>query len=767
MADKSIILKEAQKYLARGQIDKAILEWEKLVKEAPDGNTFNTIGDLYLKKGNKKSALDFFHKAAGFFRGEGFSLKALALYRKIINIEPSDAGALTALGELSEEKGLGTDAIKYYLTAADILSKESSKERFLNIYEKILALAPANIPLRDKVAGLFLKEGFPSHAIKEYIHIARFFADKEEPDQASLYFMKVLNIQRDNKNALVGLSQLFEKKGDLRQAVEYMEKAIDLHRDDRHLLMRCASLLKAVEDYDGALDRLSKAAELQPSDAEVNRGIGDIHLLRGDRERAWESYKAVIDSLIDEDKVEDAIETARQLKDINPVETGKLLISLYRQKDDMDAVFEETVFVADLLLEGGLQAEALDFYREALKIRPDDIQVKRTLAEQEVSIGAESLIEAEKSDEDLLTDADIFIKYGLYDEALSILDELKVKASDNIDVHTKLKSLYLDMNDREQAVTECLILYELYGRSGNDELREGILKDALAINPEDPRLLERVSASGEEPGLEQEELPSESLDDYVEEVAEAEFYLRQGLREDALRIYDRLLRIFPDNEDLRSKQMSLQGGLSEYAVGDERIPPGEDRLPGADMPSSPEAETFEAHEIHEAAEPQFDKDVLDIFEEFKKGLEKELDAEDSETHYNLGIAYKEMGLIDDAIKEFQTSRSDPKFAVQSLTMLGLSFMEKGLFPLAINSFKEALESITARDESYRGAQYDLASAYEKNNDLQEAFDIFSEIYGWNSKFRQVAERLDHLKPHVSRNETPAKTKEKKDRVSYI
>lgn len=68
MADKSIILKEAQKYIAKGQIDKAIVEWEKLAKESPDGNTYNTIGDLYLKKGDKKSAIEFFHKAAGFFR---------------------------------------------------------------------------------------------------------------------------------------------------------------------------------------------------------------------------------------------------------------------------------------------------------------------------------------------------------------------------------------------------------------------------------------------------------------------------------------------------------------------------------------------------------------------------------------------------------------------------------------------------------------------------------------------------------------------------
>ncbi len=57
MSDKTAIIKEAQKYLARGQIEKAIAEWDKLVKESPDANVYNTIGDLYLKKGDKNLAI--------------------------------------------------------------------------------------------------------------------------------------------------------------------------------------------------------------------------------------------------------------------------------------------------------------------------------------------------------------------------------------------------------------------------------------------------------------------------------------------------------------------------------------------------------------------------------------------------------------------------------------------------------------------------------------------------------------------------------------
>ncbi len=747
--DKNVILKEAQKYLARGQIDKAIVEWEKLARETPDGNIYNTIGDLYLKSGDKRSAAEYFHKSADFFREGGFSLKALALYKKIINIDTSDAGAYTALGELSEDKGLATDAIKYYLTAADILSRDANKEKFLGMYERILALAPSNIPLREKVAGLFLKEGLSFNAAREYVHIAQYWTEKGDLEQARSAFAKVLDIQPDNKDALFGMMTIYGGKGDLQRAIEYARKAAGVQPGDHDLALRCAGLLKEAGATDEAMEYVLKVLETNPSGVEANKLMGDLYLLKGNREAAWEAYKIVVDFMVSEDRLEDAAELTREFKDTNPVEIGKFLISLYKQKGDADAVFEETLFVADLLMDSGLQEEAVDLYKEALKLRPDDVQIKKLLAEQEITVsGMEpSVAEGERSTEDLLTDAEIFIKYGLHEEAMSILEELKLKEPANADVHVKLKSLYIEKNEKEQAVTECLILYELYGRSGNLEMREEALKEAAGISPDDPRVLERMSAKAEGAAGTGSQ---ERLEDYAEEMAEAEFYLRQGLKDDALRIYQKLLNLFPEEADLREKISSIEGGFAGFGEA-EKFP-------------AMETEIVEAHEMSSPEAQPLDTDVLDIFEEFKKGLEKELEEEDYETHYNLGIAYKEMGLIDDAIKEFQTSRHDPKCIARSMTMLGICYMEKGLFPLAIDAFRKSLENIASRDESYWGAEYDLATAYEKNGDIKEAFEIFSEIYGIDSKFRQVSEKLDNLRAILPKEETVVK---RKDRVSYI
>lgn len=736
MPDKGLIIKEAQKYLSRGQIDRAIEEWEKLVKDYPDGNVYNTIGDLYLKKGDKKVAIDFYHRSADFFRKEGFSLKALALYKKIINLNISDSAALIALGELSEEKGLTTDATKYYLAATDSLLKENRKNEIVEIYKRIINLSPSNIPLREKIAGLFLKEGLTYDALTEYLNIAKYYEEKNNLEQAKDYLNRAFEINPSDRDTLKRLADLMEKSGVTSEAIKYLERLLGVSPDDSESLIKCAILLKRSGKYEDALIYLSKAIELEPSNIELYKLSGEIYLLLDNKPMAWDSFKRVVNTMIEEKRTDEALEIIEQFRDVAPLEIGRLQISLYRAKGDREREFQSLLFVADLLHDQGLGEEAIGLYRDALRIHPDDLNLKRLLAEREVKPSETE----EKTAEELLIDADIFIKYSLFDEARAILEELKVKDPMNIEVHRRLKSLYLDSGDKEQAVTECLVLSEIFGRLGEMDKRDSFLKEAFEISPDDPRLKERLAL------LEEERRP-ESLEDYAEELAEAEFYIRQGLQEDALRIYEKLLNIFPDNEDILNKLTTLQGMISLQ--------------PSRIEPEQVEPQAHETLDIEEIVEPQLDTEVMGIFEEFKKGLEKEVAPEDIETHYNLGIAYKEMGLIDDAIREFQTSRKEPRFYVQSMTMLGICYMEKGLYPIAVKAFKEALDNIEARDESYWGTLYDLALAHEKNGDIKIAFDLLTDIYGWNSKFRDVGDRLSQLKSALEK-EPP-----KKDRVSYL
>lgn len=754
MKDKTSIIKKAQGYLAKGHVDKAIAEWEKLIKEYPDANTYNTIGDLYLKKGDKKNAVDAFHRAADLFIGDGFSLKALALYKKILNITPADADALIALGAINEERGLTTDAIKYYLAAADGLSKEGRKEKLFEIYSKILSMSPSNISLRNKVAGIYAKEGLFQEAANEYLHIARLYEEKGEIEKSIVYYQKVLEIQPLSKEAILEINHLYEKSGNLKQAFEQIKEATTRFHHDTDICLRAVELYVMFKKFDEAKELLGKVTEVEPANIRARKLLAEIYRKEGDEEKAWAEYLPVIDEITLTMEHTDAIALLESFKDIDPLETGKRLVTLHRQLGENLKVAHELTTLGDVFKIKGMHKEALNCYREALQITPEDDSLNAKVVVELETEGVEEVITGEKTVDEALAEADIFLKYGLYEDARNILEGLRKREPENIDLHLKLKSLYLDTEDKEQAITECLILYELYGKAGETEKRGEVIEEAYTISPEDPRLITVAQSLYEEkPAPAQEGL---SIEDYTEEIAESDFYYRHGFINEAKEILEKLQKLFPENEDIKQRLLSL----SEVRVGEEKIEVEEEYKEFV----TPGGETVE---VGDAGEPALNSNVLEVFREFKKGLEKEVEEADYETHYNLGIAYKELGLIDDAIREFQISIKDTGNFVSSSTVLGICYMEKGLYSLAIDVLSEALNKIEDKGESYWAVKYDLAEAYEKNGNLREALDLYTEVYGWNSKFRAVSDKIDHIQANMMKGADQKKQRDKKDRISYL
>jgi tetratricopeptide (TPR) repeat protein len=144
--------------------------------------------------------------------------------------------------------------------------------------------------------------------------------------------------------------------------------------------------------------------------------------------------------------------------------------------------------------------------------------------------------------------------------------------------------------------------------------------------------------------------------------------------------------------------------------------------------------------------------LSDLFEEFKEEVEGSATTqEDPETHYNLGMAFKEMGLLDEAIGELQKvcsaiDRGAPfNQTMQVYTWLANCFIEKGVPQAAFKWYEKALK-LPGDDETRTAIHYELASAYEKAGNRDSALNHFLEVYGSNIDYRDVAERIKALKP---------------------
>lgn len=140
-----------------------------------------------------------------------------------------------------------------------------------------------------------------------------------------------------------------------------------------------------------------------------------------------------------------------------------------------------------------------------------------------------------------------------------------------------------------------------------------------------------------------------------------------------------------------------------------------------------------------------DAGLNEMFKEFKKGVDKQLGKEDYDTRYNLGIAYKEMGLVDEAIAEFQLAAKDEARLLECSSMLGICFMDKGMPKLAVKWFEKGLKAPGRSEEEYQGLRYDLAMAHEASGDLDKALNLFEDLYGQDANFRDVARKVRDLR----------------------
>ena len=146
--------------------------------------------------------------------------------------------------------------------------------------------------------------------------------------------------------------------------------------------------------------------------------------------------------------------------------------------------------------------------------------------------------------------------------------------------------------------------------------------------------------------------------------------------------------------------------------------------------------------------------LAEVFQEFRSELgEMGEEDEDLETHYNLGIAYREMGLLDEAIGEFQkvakaVQKGKPfRYEMNCSVMLGLSFMDKGEPKVASLWYQRALQVPGLEEESALALRYDLGLALESAGESDAALDSFRQVYAANIDYRDVADRIATLQKH--------------------
>ena len=135
------------------------------------------------------------------------------------------------------------------------------------------------------------------------------------------------------------------------------------------------------------------------------------------------------------------------------------------------------------------------------------------------------------------------------------------------------------------------------------------------------------------------------------------------------------------------------------------------------------------------------RDFEEMLAQFKKGIEANLADEDAEAHYDLGVAFKEMGLLDEAISEFQKALWGPDGRLWASEALGMCFFEKGQFSVAAAVLRRAIESDHAGDDKKMGLLYWLGRCEQEQGRGAEALTAYQRVFALDIQFQDVSERV--------------------------
>jgi len=254
------------------------------------------------------------------------------------------------------------------------------------------------------------------------------------------------------------------------------------------------------------------------------------------------------------------------------------------------------------------------------------------------------------------------------------------------------------------------------------------------------------------------------------DIDEIRFLLSHDLVEEAQASFDTLHGQYPEHA-------GLQGLLSDFpdVLTESQSAGTQGALSSPELSSPPRGDTDAVLEelLTPAASKVFDPiktselpPLLGLNEvaQLRQHLPEEIPAHDYETHYNLGIAYKEMGMLDDGIRELTLAAESHAFEIPALTIIGQCKLELGQCAEALANFFKALNASNIKATEQISLHYEIAEAYHAMGVISEALAYYEKVLGTAPGYRSVEKKVAALREAAAEGSTNVL---KKDKVSYI
>jgi tetratricopeptide (TPR) repeat protein len=739
--DKVKTIRAAEKYLAQGKIPAAIQEYQRIVEfEADDFSALNTLGDLYARVEKKQEAIACYRRVAEHYREQGFTLKAIAMFKKLTRFVPEDHQTALALAALYEQQGLMVEARSQYLVAADAFARAGNTRQALEVLRRIADLDPSNTHIRLRLAESYAQENLPDLAAEAYTLAGERLAARKEFEQSLDAFLKALVLRPASHAALAGLLTAHIALGTADEAAEVLEQAIEERPGD---LEARAMLARAYVEAENAVqaERATQAlVERDSSNFTLYFDVIRLYLRQGYGDDAVRLLGWVIEPAITGRQDAVLTELLQEVLARNPeqMEAHRLLVRAYMGLHDDARLRPALERLAEAAEATGDAEEERRAFSRLVSLAPEDASYQTRLEELGGPHPDEEAVHA-------AAEVPTFESFMLNDDAAHASASESAPESAP-PAEFEWNSVSAPTHDAATASSSFADLNDL--TDAGPPPAPGFQEFDFSSHMGETGGAQTGGAAAAERMLRQE---LESVD----------FYIEQGYTDIARDTLDMLEGQYGQHPDIaarRGRLLSAGASAAASAAVPEVAPsaaPSEDFFMGDIFVEASQVAPDEPQPAATSERPKqggLDSGLAAIFDEFREAVEDSAagDEADFDTHYQMGIAYREMGLLDQAVEEFQSAigmiaqgDGTPRY-LQCCNMLGHCFIDKDMPRPAATWFKKGLAAPGHTEDEYQAMRYDLGTAYERMGDTERAIEVLSEVYAIDVSYRGVAERLRDL-----------------------
>jgi tetratricopeptide (TPR) repeat protein len=661
------------------------IESDHLMDRDVDLALYNRVGDLYRRIGDVNRAVEYYEMAVDGHLAAGFYNNAIALCNKILRNKPNFHSAYLKLGKIGAAKGFLSDARRHFLEYAERMQQAGQLDAAFAALVEFADLSP------DPEVRLMIADQLIEH------------------DRNDMAVEQLRLAWRD-----------LSKDGRESDAQEVRERILDMAPDrDPEVDPPEASSFAGV-DAEGILE----LPELPPYEPRP----------RGKRES----------------ELEPPVEPDSELAGDAATEVGSEGV----EPLDIETRGVKTLDAVPINAEG-VVVEAIEV--EELEAEPagESLEIEPTSLAGD-GVDTESMLESPAGEEGLdILPTELGLGEGAEEEpAAAVGAEVEAVPVDRIaELEARLgiegrepgllvgyADALLEVGETDRATEYLEQALGIYDARGEPRGVGHVLDELLRLNVNDVRAYQK-----------RVELALKAAD----RGALIEAYLgladcldRTDASNKARVVFNRVLELDPGNERAAAAlEMFAEEAAPEQARGVGGEPSSNEYVDLGSLVAEEEPEEKSTRFIVPTADPQSESDVnfAEMLDQFRSRVSEAIEKEDTSSHYDLGLAFKDMGLIDEAIAEFQIAARGHEYRLRAIEMLGACFLEKEDYRIALKVLGRALQVPGHTDEELVGIFYSLGQAYEALGEAGSALEWYERVLGCDVHFKDVSRRVSSLR----------------------